>query len=88
MILFDILAFPLVAPVKGTIWVLEQLQERARAELYDPEKLKGDIIQLRISYERGMIPEEEYSRQSKEIWERLKLATANLEGDDSDTTDE
>ena len=89
MILFDILAFPLVAPIKGTIWVLDQIRERAQAEISDPDKLRADLIQLRVSYERGNISEDEYSRQSDEIWERLRLTTADAEGDiDGDDADE
>jgi hypothetical protein len=89
MILWDILSFPITAPVNGTIWVIKQLRDKALAEISDPDKLRGDLIQLRINYERGTITEEDYSQQSDEIWERLKLVTADLEGDiNGDDADE
>jgi uncharacterized membrane protein len=89
MILWDILTFPIVAPVKGTVWVIEQIRDKALEEMYDPDKLRADLIQLRIRYERGAISEEEYSQQSETIWEQLKLVTADSEGDnDGDDADE
>jgi hypothetical protein len=89
MILLDILTFPFTAPVKGTVWVVEQIRERALAELYNPDQLRAELIRLQISYERGMISEEDYSKQSEEIWERLKLINADSEGDvDGDDADE
>jgi Gas vesicle protein G len=89
MILLDILSFPFTAPINGTIWVIEQLREKALAEISDPDKLRADLIQLRISYDRGTISEEEYSEQADEIWERLKLVTADSEGDiNGDDADE
>ena len=81
MMLWDILTFPYTAPIKGTIWVIEQLRDKALAEIYDPDQLRTDLLQLRISYERGTISEEDYSKQSDEIWERLRLVTADSEGD-------
>jgi hypothetical protein len=89
MILLDILTFPFTAPVNGTIWVIEQLRDRALAAVSDPEQLRADLIQLRINYERGTISEEEYSQQSEVIWERLKLVAADSGGDtDGNDADE
>jgi hypothetical protein len=89
MILLDILTFPFTAPVNGTIWVIEQLRDRALAAVSDPDQLRADLIQLRINYERGTISEEEYSQQSEVIWERLKLVAADSGGDrDGNDADE
>lgn len=89
MILWDILSFPFTAPIKGTIWVIEQLRDKALAEITDPDKLRTDLIQLRINYERGSISELEYSQQSEALWERMRLANSNSEGDaDGNSTDE
>lgn len=89
MILWDILSFPVTAPLKGTIWVIEQIRDKVLAEINDPDKLRADLIQLRINYERGSISEVEYSQQSEAIWERMRLANANSEGDaDGNSTDE
>ena len=89
MILFDVLMYPFTAPVNGTIWVIEQLRDKALAAISDPNQLRADLIELRIRYERGAISEEEYSQQSEMIWERLKLLSVDTEGDiDGDDADE
>jgi hypothetical protein len=87
--LLDVLLFPITVPLKGAIWVVRQLEERALAQFYDPEVLRAELIRLRISYERDAISQEEYRKKSEEIWERLKLATANdrEDNDDGDSTD-
>jgi hypothetical protein len=89
MLLMDILAFPFTAPLNGTIWVIDQIRDRALAAISDPDQLRADLIQLQINYERGAISEEEYSEQSEVIWERLRLASVDAEGDiDGDDADE
>jgi hypothetical protein len=89
MNLFDILLFPITAPVNGTVWVLQQIEKKARSELYDPQVLRAELLQLRVSYERNTISQAEYDEKSQVIWDRLKLLTSNeAEGDeDADSTD-
>jgi hypothetical protein len=89
MILLDVLTFPFTAPLKGTIWVIEQIRDRALAEINNPDRLRADLIQLQISYDRGTISKADYSKRSNEIWERLKLVTVDSEGDaDGDDANE
>lgn len=87
MNLLDILLFPFTAPINGTIWALQQIEKRAYAEMYDPNLLRAELLQLRISYERDMISQEEYDEQSQAIWDRLNLLTDEEGDDDADTTD-
>ncbi len=87
MNLLDILLFPFTAPINGTIWALQQIEKRAYAEMYDPNLLRAELLQLRISYERNMISQEEYDEQSQAIWDRLNLLTDEEGDDDADTTD-
>ncbi|TCL56795.1 gas vesicle protein GvpG [Hydrogenispora ethanolica] len=82
MNLLDILFFPFTAPVNGTIWAIQQIEKRAYAEMYDPDMLRAELLQLRISYERNMISQEEYDQKSQEIWDRLNLLT-DEEGDNN-----
>jgi hypothetical protein len=84
MNVMDILLFPVVAPLKSTLWVLQQIEKRALDQLYNPDVLRADLLQLRISYERNTISLEEYREKSQVIWERLNMATANDEEDEDD----
>jgi hypothetical protein len=80
----DIFLFPLVAPLKSTLWVLQQIEKRALDQLYNPDVLRAELLQLRISYERNTISLEEYREKSQVIWERLNMAMANDEEDEDD----
>lgn len=90
MNLFDLLSYPITGPINGVIWVMKQLYDKAYTELYDPEKLKMELIQLRIQLERRLLSEEDYQERSKDIWERLNILKEEPEGDDDDgsATDE
>jgi hypothetical protein len=84
MNLLDVLFFPVVAPLKGTTWVLQQIEKRALDQLYNPDVLRTELLQLRISYERNTISLAEYQGQSQVLWERLNMITANDEEDEDD----
>jgi hypothetical protein len=86
MSLLDALFFPVVAPLKGTIWVLQQIEKRALDQLYNPDVLRAELLQLRISYERNTISLAEYQKKSQAIWERLNMITVN-DGEDEDDGD-
>jgi hypothetical protein len=90
MNLMDLFFFPVTAPIKGTLWVMEQIRDKAMKELYDPDTLRAQLLQLRISYERGTIEEVEYRERSEQIWEQLtESTTEDTDGDeDGYTTDE
>jgi len=93
MNLLDLFTFPFTGPINGTIWAIRQIYDKAYSEMYDPEKLKADLIQLRIDYEREAISESKYNQKTREIWERLNASDdedeEELEGDiDGFTTDQ
>jgi hypothetical protein len=89
MNLLDVLFFPVVAPIQGTTWVLQQIEKRALDQLYNPDVLRGELLQLRISYERNTISFAEYQEKSQVLWERLNMITASdgEDEDDGDSTD-
>lgn len=64
----DILLFPLY----GTAWVIQQIIKRAQEELYDPHKVKRELLELQLLYEADEIGEEEYIAREAELLERLR----------------
>lgn len=44
-LLSSLLGLPL-APVRGTIWVAEQLQEEAEQEFYDPARIRQELEEI------------------------------------------
>lgn len=65
-----LLTLPL-APVRGVVWIAEQLHDRADAQMNDPSVLRAKIDELDRAHERGEISEEERDEQQEELLERL-----------------
>ena len=58
-LLTGLITLPL-APVRGTIWIAEQLLDEAQRELDDPKNIEAQLLEAEARYERGEISEEEY----------------------------
>jgi hypothetical protein len=72
-----LLTLPL-APVRGTVWIAERLQEQAEAELYDESAIHAALLELDAAREQGLLDEEEIVAAENELLERL-VATRQLE---------
>ena len=68
-----ILGLPL-APVRGTIWIAEQIQEQAEEILYDPRRIQDELAEVDRARESGALTEEEAARLEDELIERLMIA--------------
>ncbi|HWJ31663.1 MAG TPA: gas vesicle protein GvpG, partial [Gaiellaceae bacterium] len=58
-LLTGLLTLPL-APVRGTIWVAEQLLEEVQRELDDPRTIEAQLDDAEERFARGEISAEEY----------------------------
>lgn len=65
-----ILTLPL-APVKGTIWVAEQIQEEAERQYYDPAVIRSELEEVDRLRQEGEISEEEAEAAEDALVERL-----------------
>jgi hypothetical protein len=65
-----LLTLPL-APVRGTAWIAEKLQEQAEAELYDESAIHAALLELDAAREEGVLDEEEIVAAENELVERL-----------------
>jgi hypothetical protein len=72
--LFKELALLPLAPVRGTVWVAEQLAEEADRKLYDEDNIRRELLQLEMDFEEGKISEEERERMEIDLFERLSVA--------------
>jgi Gas vesicle protein G len=70
-----LLTLPL-APVRGTVWLAERIQEQAEAELYDEDAIRARLMEIDAAREAGEIGEEEATRAEDELLERLVAARA------------
>jgi len=60
----------LTAPVSGLLWIAEQIEEKATAELDRQENLHRQLQALQIQFDLGEISEAEFIKQEEEL---LKL---------------
>jgi hypothetical protein len=67
------LTLPL-APVRGTMWLAEQLAETAENELYDEKKILRELMELEMREAEGAIAPEERLRREDDLLERLSIA--------------
>jgi hypothetical protein len=65
-----ILTAPL-APVKGVVWVAEQVHDQAMRELYDPDSIQRELDKVQLDRELGVIDSDEADRREDELLERL-----------------
>jgi gas vesicle protein GvpG len=73
-----LLLLPL-APVRGTVWIAEQLVAEAQRELDDERVVRRLLLEAEAALERGELSEAEYDRIEDELLERLELATTHVE---------
>jgi hypothetical protein len=65
-----LLTLPL-APVRGTAWLAERIQEQAEAELYDDAAIQEQLMQLEALHAAGEIDDEELATAEDALLERL-----------------
>ncbi|MEJ7714386.1 MAG: gas vesicle protein GvpG [Thermoleophilaceae bacterium] len=70
-----LLTLPL-APVRGTAWLAERIQEQAERELYDEDAIRGQLMQLEEARQSGDYDEEEIAAAENELIERLMASRA------------
>lgn len=70
-LLTQLLTLPL-APVRGTVWVLERVLEVAEEQYYDPAPVERELAALERSLLAGEIDEETFDRREDELLDRLE----------------
>lgn len=72
-LLTGLLTLPL-APVRGVVWVAEQVDAAARQEYYDPAAIRAELARLAEALDAGEIDEAEFDRAEDELLDRLDEA--------------
>jgi hypothetical protein len=68
-----------LAPVRGTIWIAEQLAAQAEREFDEETGLRRLLLEAEAALERGELTEAEFDAVEDELFERLELAQATEE---------
>lgn len=60
--------------LKGVIWIAKQIQKQAEREIYDEDRIRGQLMELELRLDLGEITEEEYEAMEEELLAQLKVA--------------
>jgi hypothetical protein len=60
-----------LSPLKGLIWLSEKINDMVQRELSDEGLIKERLMELQLRFELDEIDEEAYTKQEKELLERL-----------------
>ena len=74
--LLKLLTAPLTAPISGFNFVLHTIQDMAERELYDPYRIRDELLALQLQLDEGELTEEEYLVREEEIMVRYREARA------------
>jgi hypothetical protein len=74
-----LLTLPL-APVRGTAWLAERIQEQAEQEYYDEDAIRGQLMELEEARLSGAYDEEEIAAAEDALIERLMASRAAVPG--------
>jgi len=69
-----------LAPVKGTVWLAERIEEQAENELYDESSIQSGLLELESMREAGLIDDDELMEAENALVERL-IAIRGMEGE-------
>jgi chorismate mutase len=65
-----LLGLPLL-PVRGVMWVAEQVLEQAEEQYYDPARIRAQLEQVDEARRTGELSEEECAEIENELLQRL-----------------
>jgi gas vesicle protein GvpG len=74
-ILTGLLTLPL-APVRGTIWIAEQIAQQAARELDDETTIRRRLAEAERDLELGLLTPEEFEAYEDELLDRLEAVQA------------
>jgi hypothetical protein len=77
-----LLTLPL-APIRGTVWLAERIQEQAEEELYDESAIRAGLLELEAARQAGDLDERELAEAEDALIERL-MAIRGLAGEERD----
>ncbi|HET9102018.1 MAG TPA: gas vesicle protein GvpG [Solirubrobacteraceae bacterium] len=70
-----LLTLPL-APVRGVVWVTEQVMEETERRFYDEQAIRAELLELEFAAEDGAMSPEELRDRQDALLERLSVSHA------------
>jgi chorismate mutase len=67
-----LLGLPL-APLRGVLWMAEQIQEHAEEQYYDPVRIRAQLERVDEARRSGELSEEECAELENDLLQRLMV---------------
>lgn len=67
----DLITAPVLGPIQMVRWLGQKLIEAAEMEMYDPDRIKGELLELQASYDMGELSDDEYVELEEALLKRL-----------------
>jgi cytochrome c-type biogenesis protein CcmH/NrfG len=64
----------ILAPVKGALWLAQQIQKETDRQLFDASVIKARLAELQELYDSGLISEAEFCKAEEKLLARLNAA--------------
>lgn len=69
--LTSLLLAPIVAPIKGMVFVAEQIAKQVDTELYDEDLVQQQLMELQLRFDLGEVAPGDYEQQEAALLARL-----------------
>jgi LPS O-antigen subunit length determinant protein (WzzB/FepE family) len=69
----ELVLLPL-APLRGTVWVADQLAQEADRRLYDEDEIRRQFVEVEIEHQRGNVTDEQRAAVEEDLLDRLAVA--------------
>jgi len=66
------LTAPVLCPIRGLLWLARTIEERAKTELYDEDKIRGELTELELALDLKQIDLTDYEAREEVLLRRLK----------------
>jgi hypothetical protein len=66
------LTAPVLGPIRGLLWLARTIEERAKSELYDEDKIRGELTELELALDLKQIDLTDYEAREEVLLRRLK----------------
>ena len=73
-ILFDIVAFPLMGPIKGVSWIAGKIAEQVDKEFFSEDSIRAKLLELELRFDLGEITEKDYLDVEDTLLKMLRVA--------------
>ena len=73
-ILGRVLSAPVLGPLRGVLWLARTIDDQAKAELYDEDKIRGALADLELRLDLGEIEIADFEAEEETLLQRLKVA--------------